>query len=192
MFNKRTLRYAVVFALFSVTAIACHAQEVLRIDPPASEVHFTLGAAMHTVHGTFLVTEGTLQVRRAAGEMTGNIAVAAATGDSGNGSRDSRMKDSELRVQQYPQVTFQPQRFTGTLAPSGKSNIVVSGVFTLLGTGHNINVPMHVEATGDRYTATGSFSIPYVAWGLKDPSTFILRVGKEVLIDLKLAATLQH
>jgi hypothetical protein len=33
----------------------------------------------------------------------------------------------------------------------------------------------------------GSFVVPYVKWGLKDPSVLILKVAKEVHIDLSLA-----
>ena len=36
---------------------------------------------------------------------------------------------------------------------------------------------------GERVTATCRFSVPYVEWGLKDPSVLFLTVGKEVEID---------
>jgi polyisoprenoid-binding protein YceI len=172
-------------------SIAASGQETLLIDPSHSTIRFTLSDVLHTVRGTFKLTNSSLEFRRS-GEMKGTIVVGAATGESGNETRDHRMTESELRAQMYPQIIFQPEHFTGTLAPSGKSSIIVSGVFTLLGKGHTITVPMQVEALGDHYAATGSFSVPYVAWGLKDPSTFVLRVGKEVQIDLTLTATLKH
>lgn len=192
MHTKYAMRYMVVFLLLTAGSIAASGQETLQLDPSGSEVRFTLPDVLHTVRGIFQVTQGRVQLRRASGEMTGSIVVGAATGQSGNKTRDHRMTESELRAQAYPEVVFQPNHFTGTLAANGKSSIIVTGVFTLLGTGHAISVPMQVEAMGDRYIATGSFSVPYVAWGLKDPSTFLLRVEKEVRIDLKLFATLSH
>jgi polyisoprenoid-binding protein YceI len=173
-------------------SLAANAQESLQVEPGNSEVHFTLGDVLHTVRGTFNVSAGNLQLRRDSGEVTGTIEVSAASGESGNSTRDHRMTDSELQAQKFPAVTFQPQRFSGALAATGKSSITVTGIFTLLGVAHTISVPMQVEASAERYVATGSFSVPYVAWGLKDPSTFILRVSKEVQIDLKLSARLKH
>jgi len=31
--------------------------------------------------------------------------------------------------------------------------------------------------------------VPYVSWGMKDPSWFVLKVEKEVKVDLKLSGT---
>jgi polyisoprenoid-binding protein YceI len=190
--RKTLIRNMIFLLLLMACSFAASGQEILQIDPAASEIHFTLSDVLHTVRGTFKLTEGSLQLRRSAGEMRGRIVVGAATGESGNNSRDHRMSESELLAQKYPHIVFEPDHFTGALAASGKSSIMVSGIFTLLGTGHPITVPMQVEATGDHYMATGSFTVPYVAWGLKDPSSFVLRVGKEVQIELKLIATLKH
>jgi polyisoprenoid-binding protein YceI len=191
MHTKNTIRSASLVLLLLAGSIIASGQETLQIDPGRSTVRFTLSDVLHTVRGTFKLTDSSLQFRRS-GEMKGTIVVGAATGESGNETRDHRMMDSELQAQMYPQIVFQPEHFTGTLAPSGKSSIIVSGVFTLLGKGHAITVPMQVEAVGDHYTATGTFTVPYVDWGLKNPSTFVLRVGKEVQIDLTLTATLKH
>ena len=89
-------------------------------------------------------------------------------------------------------MTFAPSSYQGTLAPSGDSTIQVSGVFTLHGTPHDITVPMQIHIDGASLTAKGRFTVPYVQWGLKDPSIFVLKVAKEVDIDLSLSGQLTH
>jgi hypothetical protein len=66
----------------------------------------------------------------------------------------------------------------------------VTGVFTLHGTPHDLTVPMQIHIEGSSLTAKTRFTVPYVKWGLKDPSIFILKVAKEVDIDLKLVGGL--
>jgi len=36
-------------------------------------------------------------------------------------------------------------------------------------------------------TVKGAFQIPYVAWGMKDPSMFIVRAAKEVDVTVESA-----
>ena len=164
-------------------------QQTLNVDPSKSEIHFTLGDPLHAVHGTFRVQTGKIYFDQKGGQMSGGIAVDARSGESGNGSRDRKMTEEELKAPSFNTVTFTPKRFGGTLAPLGDSGIVVDGTFTLLGTPHEISVPMQVHLDGSQCKVTGAFLIPYVKWGMKDPSTFILHVGKEVTIDLILVGT---
>jgi hypothetical protein len=47
---------------------------------------------------------------------------------------------------------------------------------------------IHIEV--EVLTARTRFTVPYVKWGLKDPSVFILKVAKDVDIDLTLIGKL--
>jgi hypothetical protein len=47
-----------------------------------------------------------------------------------------------------------------------------------------MTVPLTVEAIDGQYEANATFSIPYVKWGLKNPSTLILRVNDQVDITI--------
>ena len=46
---------------------------------------------------------------------------------------------------------------------------------------------MTVEASGDELSAETAFEIPYVEWGMKDPSFLFLRVAK--VVEVKVSAT---
>lgn len=176
----------------AVLAPTLHAQQKLTLDPAHSEIHFTLSDTLHTVHGTFHLQQGDISFDPATGKATGSILVDALSGQSGNSTRDHRMTDDELKASSFKTITFSPSSFTGTFNPTGDSTVQVHGTFTLLGTPHEIEVPMKLQVTADQLRATGSFAVPYVQWGLKDPSTFMIHVNKEVQIDLSLTGTLRR
>jgi polyisoprenoid-binding protein YceI len=164
-------------------------QQTFTINPAASSIGFALTGSGHEVHGTFHVTGGAIQYDGNAPKMSGSVVVSAGSGDSGDKGRDKNMHEKVLEIDRFADITFQPQSYSGTIAPSGDSAIQVSGVFTLHGTPHDLTVPMQVHIDGQNVTAKGSFVVPYVKWGLKDPSIFVLKVAKEVHIDLNLAGT---
>lgn len=190
-FVSHSIRLALLLAAALLAPSVLFAQQNLRIDPVRSEVHFTLADVLHTVHGTFQIQQGEIAFNRATGQASGSIVVDALSGNSGNSVRDRRMAKDELKAPSYKSVIFAPTRFAGVLNATGDSALKVHGVFTLLGTAHEIEVPMQVQVNGNEMHAVGSFAVPYVQWGLKDPSTFMLRVNKEVQIDLSLMGVLQ-
>jgi polyisoprenoid-binding protein YceI len=76
------------------------------------------------------------------------------------------------------------------VAASGDSTIQVTGVFTLHGAPHDLTVPMQIHIDGSTLTTKTHFQVPYVQWGLKDPSIFVLKVAKVVDVDLTLEGSL--
>ena len=187
---KCLARFLVLQLSFFCALALSAQQQTFKINPSSSSVAFALTGTGHEVHGTFHVTSGEVQFDPTSPKLAGNIVVSAASGDSGDSGRDKNMHNQVLDVEHYADVTFQPQTYQGTLAKSGDSTIQISGVFTLHGNPHDITVPMQVHIDGANVTAKGSFIVPYVKWGLKDPSIFILKVAKEVHIDLNLVGTL--
>jgi polyisoprenoid-binding protein YceI len=122
--------------------------------------------------------------------MTGSVVVLAGSGKTGNDSRDKKMNKDILKVEQYATVSFEPKTYTGTIALSGDSDIQVTGIFTLLGTPHQITVPILVHLEGTTATGTAHFVVPYIQWGLKNPSFLIWKADDDVAIDLSLAGRL--
>jgi polyisoprenoid-binding protein YceI len=135
------------------------------------------------------VQSGTVDFDPSAQKISGSIVIAAGSGDSGEPGRDTKMNGDVLDVAHYAQVTFEPKTYQGALATTGDSTIQMWGVLTLHGTPHDISVPMQLHFEGSALNAKTHFVIPYVKWGLKDPSIFILKVAKEVDIDVTLVGT---
>jgi polyisoprenoid-binding protein YceI len=180
--------WALAIAAITVFAAGAWGQH-FTVDPGSSEVHFTLGASDGPVNGSFRVTGGEFTLDQASGAMTGTVTVDAATGTSGNQKRDKKMANDQMKAQTYPAITFAPSKFSGAVKDSADSTGQVDGNFTLLGQGHPISVPMSVHMESDKFSATGEFTVPFVSWGMKDPSFMMFKVEKQVKVQLKLAGT---
>ena len=180
-----------VFAVATVLAPAAVAQhQTFVANPDASEVKITLNTTHEIVNGTFRVQSGSIEFDRGTPKMSGSVVVLAGSGKTGNDSRDKKMNKDILKVEQYATLSFEPKTYTGSIAPSGDSTIQVTGSFTLLGTPHEITVPMVVHLDGASATAKAHFVVPYVQWGLKNPSFLIWKADDDVAIDLSLAGRL--
>jgi hypothetical protein len=57
-------------------------------------------------------------------------------------------------------------------------------MFRIHGAAHEVMLPIQVLIDNGRATAKIHFTIPYVKWGLKNPSTLFLRVSDKVDIDI--------
>jgi polyisoprenoid-binding protein YceI len=189
----KTIAQSLFLALPLVLAPVAFAQhQTFTVNPDSSHVAFSLGGNAHHVDGTFHVQSGSIDFDRSAQTISGSVVVAAGSGSSGDQSRDKKMNSDVLDTEHFAEVTFAPSSYQGTIAPSGDSTIQVSGTFTLHGTPHDLTVPMQLHIDGANLAAKGHFTVPYVKWGLKDPSIFILKVAKEVDIDLSLSGQLTH
>jgi polyisoprenoid-binding protein YceI len=165
-------------------------QQTFKVDKDAGEVSFLLSGSDHPTHGTFHVQNGSIDLDRSVMKISGSVVVAAGSGKTGNDTRDKKMDAEVLDVSHFAEISFTPQSYQGTISPKGDSTIQVSGTLTLHGTPHPLTVPMQLHIDGASCTAKTHFTVPYVKWGLKDPSVFILRVAKEVQVDLTLVGHL--
>ena len=182
-----------VFALVAVLAPAALAQhQTFVVNPDASEVKIMLNTTHELVNGAFHVQSGSIEFDRSASKMLGSVVVLAGSGKTGNDSRDKKMNKDILKVEQYATVSFQPKTYSDAIAPSGDSTIQVTGAFTLLGTPHEITVPILVHLEGTTATAKAHFVVPYVHWGLKNPSFLIWKAEDDVAIDLLIAGRLSN
>jgi polyisoprenoid-binding protein YceI len=174
-----------------VPAQASGNEIVLSLDPTQSKVHWTLGSTLHTVHGTFALKRGMLRLDPATGKASGEIVADAASGESGNDSRDKKMRKEILESPRYSEVVFRPDRVEGKVAAAGPSSVQVHGTFLLHGAEHELTVPVQAELTPDHWKGTGKFNVPYIQWGLKNPSNFLLKADPSVDVELEIAGGLQ-
>ena len=190
--SSRIIRSFAVLILLIAAVVSVRAQQTsLQIDPSKTAVKFTLDAALHTVHGTFHARPGTLEFDPGSGRLSGEIVVEAKSGESGNGMRDRKMRKDVLESESYPEISFRPDRVEGGIANPGKSSARVHGIFRIHGVDREITVPAEVEMLSGSWSASVHFTIPYAKWGMRNPSTFFLRVSDSVEIDLVAAGRVQ-
>jgi polyisoprenoid-binding protein YceI len=193
IYRMKALALALCIVLFVPPGHRALAQQQkFTLDPEKTTVSFTLGAHDGEKHGTFHAQSGSIDFDRTARTISGSIIVAAATGDSGSSSRDKKMTKDVLDASKFAEISFSPKTYQGTIAATGDSTIQVTGIFHLHGSAHEITVPVQIHIDGTNCSAKARFPVPYVAWGLKDPSFLMFTVAKEVGIDLTLAGHLSN
>jgi polyisoprenoid-binding protein YceI len=191
---------ALALALFLSAAAAPPRQQpppatspeiVLTLEPAQSKVHFNVDSSLHAVHGTFNLKSGRVHFDPETGKAGGEIIVLATSGDSGNNGRDARMHKEILETAKFPDAAFHPTQVEGKVAAAGPSDLKLRGTFTLHGTDHELTAQVHAELSGDHWKGTAQFEVPYVAWGIKNPSNFLLKVKKVVDVELEMSGTMQ-
>ena len=174
-----------LFALACAPTLLRATEYNVHVSPANSKITWELGGNVHTSHGTFDLKTGDFWFDPEAGTMRGSLVIEGASGQSGNSVRDGRMKNSVLEVKQFPLITFKPMKLEGKVAMEGTSDVKMQGTFSVHGKDHEITIPARVTIAKDVVNAVLDFTIPYVEWGMKDPSTLMLRVEKTVKIQIK-------
>lgn len=157
----------------------------VKLDTNATKVNFALADVLHSVHGVFELANGDFWFDPNTAEAGGELVVSAASGNSGSHTRDSRMDSKILQVDEYPKVTFTPDHIVGKINMPGDSDFGLHGIFKIHGGSHEMTMKVRTHIESDRLTVTADFDVPYVKWGMKSPSTFMLRVDDKVQIDIK-------
>ena len=156
----------------------------LELDPGKSSVEFMVESTLHTVHGAFHLKKGSLEFDADTGKASGELVVDATSGASGSAGRDRRMHKEILQSDRYPDIVFRPDRVDGKLATEGSSQVQLHGIFSIHGADHEMTVPVDVQSIDGGYNATAHFTVPYVQWGMKNPSNFLLKVSDKVDITV--------
>jgi polyisoprenoid-binding protein YceI len=174
-----------LFALFASPA-------VYNVESAQTTVEYSVDSTLHTVHGTFALKRAALNLDPTTGRAEGELVVDANSGASGSEARDHRMTREILETAKYPEIVFRPDRIDGKLAPEGESHLALHGVIAIHGAQHELTAQVDARPIAEGYDATARFDIPYVDWGMKNPSNFVLRVNKVVKVTVHTVVTYKH
>jgi polyisoprenoid-binding protein YceI len=191
---RRVRRAFVLFALACYAALgsapASQAQAyVVTLDPAQTKVDFALDTTLHKVHGTFQLKSGQIHFDTVTGKTRGAVIVDARSADSENKSRDKKMHQEILESPKYPEIIFTPARVRGAFDPQKSSQLDVAGTFRIHGQDHDLTMTIAVQpGAGSRMQCDTQFAIPYVKWGMKDASTFLLHANDTVELEIHATA----
>jgi polyisoprenoid-binding protein YceI len=184
------VRTALVLWIGILASVPDGRAATLSLDGTPSSVSFTLDATAHTVEGSFEIRPGSVTFEPENGTLSGEIVVDLAGGKTGNARRDAKMREEVLETERFPVAVFRPGRLLGRVPAEGTADLEIEGVLLFHGEERELTLPVRITVSGPAISAVSEFSIPYVAWGLEDPSVFVLRVAKEVTVEVRLAGTL--
>ena len=162
------------------------------LDPAQTEIRWKL-SGLHSVHGTFKLKTAEFLFNPKTGLAEGEILVDATTGESGNPARDKRMQEEVLESNRYPAIFYHPTEIKGPIkTDEGMQDLTGEGTFNIHGADHPLELPLKVQINAGTVTATTRFTVPYVDWGMKNPSKLLLRVGKQVEIEVSAKGTIKQ
>ncbi len=190
--HLRTALATLFFTGFvSMNALPLAATDMLlSLDPAATKVSFHLGATGHDVEGVLHLRTGEVRFDPDTGTATGSIVLDARRADTGSKKRDKTMHKKVLLSATHPSITFKAQRFEGTLNVDSPNDVTLHGVVALAGVEHPLTLSATVSIDGENVEAQLAINVPYVEWGLHNPSIVFLRVAKEVRVDIAAVGTL--
>ncbi|MGD0957682.1 MAG: YceI family protein [Candidatus Acidiferrales bacterium] len=180
-----TILFLAAACVFALAPSLCAQEISVTLDPAATKIGFTLSATLHMVHGTFKLKSGQIHLDPATGKVSGSVIVDAASANTDNSSRDRKMHAEVLESAKFPEITFTPSHVKGSIAQQGTSQLEVAGVLRLRGQDHSLTLAIAIDRSANgQFHASTKFPVPYVKWGLTNPSNFLLHVSDTVNLDV--------
>lgn len=184
-------------SLWVVLGTDTQAQTVAAtVDSTESVVDYTGTAPMHSWTGTSRSLEGEFVLDPAAPDSSrAVIRIPVATFDSGNGTRDSGMREV-TEAEKYPFVEFRGTEFSpsiwgkGADGPAGEW--AVSGELTFHGQTHPISDTVAVRVVGDTVRANAQFAVSLTQFGVERPGFMGFTVGDTIRIDARIRGAVRE
>ena len=186
---RRFVAFSLLSAVVSIP-LAVAAEQSLRLDPAASRLSFHLDATMHSANGTMAIQRGEIRFDLATGASAGEVVIDAASADTDHKGRDEKLHHEVLESAKYPEIVFRPTAVKAEVDERGVGTVTLAGTVTIHGASHEVSVSAALARDGEQVRATGKLVVPYVAWGMHDPSVFVLRVAKVVEVSFTAVGTL--
>ncbi len=183
-YAAQDMRALLVASILVLAAPAAAEPHRLVLDPAATEISFTLGATLHAVRGRFALAGGELTFDPDTGAASGEIRVDARSGDTGIDRRDRVMHEEVLESARHPLLVLRPERIEVTRESADALAGTLFGRFEVRGGSHPVALAFEGARQGERARVSVRFEVPWVAWGLPNPSNLLLRVDETLAVEV--------
>ena len=167
-------------------ATATSASGAYVVDPGASVVRFHLHHKMHEVDGRSSKIEGKA-VLGDDGKVMTMIRIPSASFDTGDGNRDSHMRET-LEVSKFPFVVFKGVTSLTVPVAFGKPlEAQLQGELEFHGVKQPLSVPAQISLGQDGGAVVkAKFPVNLEAYRIERPSLLFVKVDENVLLDVEL------
>ncbi len=166
-----------------------------RVDPEASRIDYTGSAPAHDWTGTSRRVRGRVRLDTDDPAQTAvMVTVPAATFDSGNSTRDAKMR-RVLETDRYPDVRFEAEairveQWTRTAAGyAGRWR--VAGPLRFHGRTHRVEADVRLRLGADSLTAEVQFPVSLTRFEVDRPRLLFIPIADTIRIDARLRAAVE-
>jgi polyisoprenoid-binding protein YceI len=162
----------------------------IHFDPASTQIRFKVGSMLRDVRGSFQFKGGALAVDPDSTLAQGELLVDATTGRTGNAARDKELQEDVLESKRYPSIFFHAEHLRGQIPKTdGSSDVIAEGMLNIHGADHPLQMKVHLVRVGNSLSATTHFTVPYVEWGMKNPSGSFFHLSKTAQVDVSAKGT---
>jgi RND superfamily putative drug exporter len=180
----RTAWLGVLLACALAAFVRSARADELVLDPATTTIRFTLGATLHTVHGSARLERGSISFDPAGGVAGGEVRIDARSLETGVGARDKNLHGDVLESERFPAIVLRPGRLALASRSEDHARVKLDGTLEIHGGRHALSIGAELSRKGDEIAIEADFTVPYVAWGMRDPSNLLLSVDKEVQVHV--------
>ena len=180
---------SICLAVISViVATSAQASEIFQIDPSHSTIAFRIRHMLGNAHGKFARIKGRIEVNRDQPEQSSvNVAIDAASIDTGIAKRDEHLRGELFDVAKYPEIIFKSRRVKQTAANAGE----ITGDLTMHGVTRPIllKVQLVSNSESNRWRVTTA-PLKRSEFGLVfgKSAEIVSMIADEVAIEIEIAA----
>lgn len=188
-------RFSMLWLLLGLLVGRLNAQPItVAVDSTESILQYHGHHPLHGWTGTSHSVHGALRLDLTDPSRSSvTIRVPVASFDSGNSNRDSNMLDA-VEADRYPEVLFEStaisvQRWERT-SSGYEGSWTVGGNLTFHGQTHPVTIPVTVRIEGNRFEATGAFSIALSQFKVRRPKLLLWSIRDTIDLEGTIRATL--